>query len=121
MARSSIKVVLNSAGISEMLKDGVFDELIEDHAKKIEQEMKTAIWVNREQNRKEGFPETNNKVFKEPETPHDRSTFQVGVEDASIGDFVFDTVGKAVERAGGKLVKEKKKKKRKSKNNRTKK
>lgn len=108
----SIKVVLNSAGISEMLKDGVFDEMLEEHANKIEQEMKTAIWVNREQNRKEGFPETNNKVFKKHETPHDRSTYQVGVEDASIGDFVFDTVGKAVERAGGKLVKEKKKKKR---------
>lgn len=108
----SIKVVLNSAGISEMLKDGVFDEMLEEHANKIEQEMKTAIWVNREQNRKEGFPETNNKVFKKQEAPHDRSTYQVGVEDASIGDFVFDTVGKAVERAGGKLVKEKKKKKR---------
>lgn len=98
------RIVLNSEVLGNLLKtDDTIKEIINDAAEEVEKEMPKAVSENNSlASSKNGRKSFGQEVFKKEAEPTDRQKVIVGIHNAQNSDFIYGTINKAVEKAGGK-------------------
>lgn len=101
------KIIINHSEVTRFMLDSkVVEDVLKTAAGEIKNEMQNAMIESKvlwDASKKKGKwdPPREQKVFEEKGDNTDRQRYLVGIENAHYSDFTYNSVGRAVAKAGG--------------------